>query len=82
MNNERTEENRLEKKSDKKNRKNIAHVNKNHQREKANFCTNTVSSLYIKIRAKRYHAAKPLDFSLHFLFQRDQNNYSNLTSKS
>ena len=27
------------------------------------------------------HAAKPLAFSLHFLFRRDQNHYSNLTSK-
>ena len=26
-------------------------------------------------------AAKPLAFSLHFLFRRDQNHYSNLTSK-
>ena len=29
----------------------------------------------------KYHAAKPLAFSLHFLFRRDQNHYSNLTSK-
>ena len=48
--------------------------------EKANFCSNTVFSLYFKIRAKKFHAAKPLVFSLHFLFQRDQNHYSNLTS--
>ena len=39
--------------------------------EKANFCSNTVFSLYFKIRAKKIHAAKPLAFSLHFLFQRD-----------
>ena len=31
--------------------------------------------------AKKIHAAKPLAFSLHFLFRRDQNHYSNLTSK-
>ena len=49
--------------------------------EKANFCSNTVFSLYFKIRAKKIHAAKPLAFSLHFLFRRDQNHYSNLTSK-
>ena len=49
--------------------------------EKTNFCSNTVSSLYFKIRAKKFHAAKPLGFSLHFLFRRDQNYYSNLTSK-
>ena len=49
--------------------------------DKANFCSNTVFSLYFKIRAKKIHAAKPLVFSLHFLFRRDQNHYSNLTSK-
>ena len=49
--------------------------------EKPNFCSNTVFSLYFKIRAKKIHAAKPLAFSLHFLFRRDQNHYSNLTSK-
>ena len=49
--------------------------------EKQNFCSNTVFSLYFKIRAKKFHAAKPLAFSLHFLFRRDQNHYSNLTSK-
>ena len=49
--------------------------------EKPNFCSNTVFSLYFKIRAKKIHAAKPLAFSLHFLFRRDQNHHSNLTSK-
>ena len=34
-----------------------------------------------KFTAKKFHAAKPLAFSLHFLFRRDQNHYSNLTSK-
>ena len=48
---------------------------------KANFCSNTVFSLYFKFRAKKFHAAKPLAFSLHFLFRRDQNHYTNLTSK-
>ena len=38
-------------------------------------------SLYFKFRAKKFHATKPLAFSLHFLFRRDQNHYSNLTSK-
>ena len=75
------------KKSDPKNRK----TSKNHSEiaaceqktttDKANFCSNTVFSLYFKIRAKKSHAAKPLAFSLHFLFRRDQNHYSNLTSK-
>ena len=49
--------------------------------EKPNFCSNTVFSLYFKNRAKKIHAAKPLAFSLHFLFRRDQNHHSNLTSK-
>ena len=49
--------------------------------EKPNFCSNTVFALYFKIRAKKIHAAKPLAFSLHFLFRRDQNHHSNLTSK-
>ena len=59
----------------------LPHVNKKTTREKANFCSNTVLSLYFKIRAQKFHAAKPLAFSLHFLFRRDQNHYSNLTSK-
>ena len=41
----------------------------------------TPFSHYFKIRAKKIHAAKPLAFSLHFLFRRDQNHYSDLTSK-
>ena len=49
--------------------------------EKPNFCSNTNFALYFKIRAKKIHAAKPIAFSLHFLFRRDQNYYSNLTSK-
>ena len=49
--------------------------------KKAHFCSNTVFSLYFKIRAKKIHAAKPLAFSIHFLFRRDKNHYSNLTSK-
>ena len=49
--------------------------------EKANFRPSTVFTLYFKIRAKKVHAAKSLVFSLHFLFRRDQNHYSNLTSK-
>ena len=30
---------------------------------------------------QKIHVLKPLAFSLHFLFRRDQNYYSNLTSK-
>ena len=49
--------------------------------EKPNFYSNTVFSLYFTIREKNIHDAKPLAFSLHFLFRRDQNHHSNLTSK-
>ena len=60
----------------------LPHVNKKTTSEKTNVCSNTVFSLYFKIRAKKFHAAKPpAAFSLHFLFRRDQNHYSNLTSK-
>ena len=75
------------KKSDPKNRKNSKNQSKipaceqKTTSEKANFCSNTVFSLYFKIRAKKFHFAKPLTFSLHFLFRRDQNHYSNLSSK-
>ena len=75
------------KKSDPKNRKNsknqseIAACEQKTTTEKPNFCSNTVFSLYFKFRAKKFHAAKPLAFSLRFLFRRDQNHYSNLTSK-
>ena len=75
------------KKSDPKNRKNsenhsdIAACEQKTTCEKAKFCSNTVFSLYFKIRAKKFHTAKPLAFLLHFLFRRDQNHYSNLTSK-
>ena len=64
-----------------KNQSEIAACEQKTTSEKANFCSNTIFSLYFKIRAKKFHAAKPLAFSLHFLFQRDQNHYSNLTSK-
>ena len=45
--------------------------------ERANFCPNTALSLYFKISAKKFRKTKPLAFSLHFLFRRDQNHYSN-----
>ena len=80
-------ENHLEKKYHLKNQKNsknqseIAASEQKTTSEKANFCSNTVFSLCFETRVKKNHAAKPLVFSLHFLFRRDQNNYSNLTSK-
>ena len=64
-----------------KNQSEIAACEQKTTTDKANFCSNTVFSLYFKIRAKKFHAAKPLAFSLHFLFRRDQNHYSNMTSK-
>ena len=70
---------KIEKKS--KNRSEIAACEQKTTTDKANFCSNTLFSLYFKIRAKKFHAAKPLAFSVHFQFQRDQNHYSNLTSK-
>ena len=70
---------KIEKKS--KNQSEIAACEQKTTSDKANFCSNTVFSLYFKIRAKKFHAAKPLAFSLHFLYRRDQNHYSNLTSK-
>ena len=82
-------ENHLEKSPSKKSKKKtvkirvkLPHVNKKPLPRNPNFCSNTVFSLYFKIRAKKIHAAKPLAFSLHFLFRRDQNHYSNLTSKN
>ena len=50
--------------------------------KKANFCSTTIFSINFRIRAKNSHAAKPLAFSLHFLFWRDDYHHSNLTSKS
>ena len=58
----------------------LPHVNKKPLPRNRIF-VQTSFSLYFKIRAKKIHAAKPLAFSLHFLFRRDQNHYSNLTSK-
>ena len=74
------------KKTDSKNRKNsknqseIGAWEQKTTTEKSNFCSNTIFSLF-KIRSKKLHAAKPLAFLLHFLYRRDQNHYSNLTSK-
>ena len=59
----------------------LPHVNKKPLPINRTFVQTPIFSLYFKIRAKKIHAAKPLAFSLHFLFRRDQNHYSNLTSK-
>ena len=66
-----------------KNSKNQSDIAASEQKPlaKANYCSNTVFSLYFKIRMKKMHDAKPLAFALYFLFQRDQTHHSNLTSK-
>ena len=69
------------KRKNSKNQSQIAACEQKTTSEKTNFCSNTNFSLYFKFEAKKIHAAKPLAFSLHFLFRRDQNQYSNLTSK-
>ena len=48
---------------------------------KTNFCSNTVFSPYFESGAKKIHAAKPIDYPLHFLLRRYQNKFSDLTSK-
>ena len=66
---------KIEKKNS-KNQSEIAACEQKNTTDKANFCSNTVFSLYFKIvRIRR------IAFSLHFLFRRDQNHHSNLTSK-
>ena len=61
-------ENHLEKKSDPKNRKNsknqseIAACEQKTTTEKPNFCSNTVFSLYFKIRAKKNSRRKTTRF--------------------
>ena len=56
----------------------LPHVNKKSLARKRNF-VQTPFSLNFKIRANKFHAAKPLAFPLHFLFRRNQNHNSNLT---
>ena len=60
-----------------KNQSEIAACEQKTTSEKAKFCSNTVFSLYFKFRAKKFHAVKPLAFSRHFLFRRDQNQEKN-----
>ena len=73
------EKNPMQKKS-KKNSKNQSEIDtfeqKNQKRE-----SEFLFKHYFKIRAKKFYAAKTLAFSFHFLFRRDENRYSNLTSK-
>ena len=75
------EKNPIQKSKAVENQNEIAACEQKTTTQKANFCSNTVFALYFKIRAEKVHAAKPLAFSPHFLIRRDQNQYSNLTSK-
>ena len=42
-----------------KNQSEIAASEQKTIRDKSNFCSNTIFSLFFKIRAKKFHAAKP-----------------------
>ena len=59
----------------------LPHVNKKTVPRNRIFVQTPFSHSTLKLERKKIHAAKPLGFSLHFLFRRDQNHYSNLTSK-
>ena len=59
----------------------LTHVNKKLARKRI-FVRTPFSHSTLKSEQKNIHAAKPLAFSLHFLFRREQNHYSNLTSKN
>ena len=63
-------------KNSKKNRVKLPHVNNNPLPSNQIFVQTPFSHSTLKT-----HAAKPLAFSLHFLFRRDQNHYPKLTSK-
>ena len=54
--------NPIEKIEKTKNQSEIAACEQKTTSKKASFCSNIVFSLYFKIRAKKYHAAKPLAF--------------------
>ena len=80
-------ENHLEKKSDPKIEKTIKirvklpHVNKKTLARKRIFLQTPFSHSTLNLERKNFKPQKPLAFSLHFLFRRDKNHYSNLTSK-
>ena len=58
----------------------LPHVNKKPVARKRIFVETPFSHSTLN-REKKFHAAKPLAFSLHFRFWRDRNHNSNLTSK-
>ena len=59
----------------------LPHVNKKPLPRTRIFVQTPFSHSTLKLEQKNSRRKKPLIFSLHFLFQRDQNDYSNLTSK-
>ena len=59
----------------------LPHVNKKPLARKRIFVQTPFSHSALNLEQKKFHAAKPLAFSLHFPFRREQNHYSNLTSK-
>ena len=59
----------------------MPHVNKKPLPRNRIFDETPFSNSTLKLERKKIQAAKPLAFSLLFLFWRDQNHHSNLTSK-
>ena len=59
----------------------LPHVNKKPPARKRIFVQTPYSHSTLKLEQTNFHAAKPLAFSLHFLFRRGQKHYSNLNSK-
>ena len=60
----------------------LPHVNKKPLARKRFFVQTRFSHYTLNLERKKIHAAKPLAFSIHFLFRSDQNHYTILTSKS
>ena len=59
----------------------LPHVNKKPLARNPIFVQTPFSHSTLNLEQKNFTPQKPLAFSLHFLFRRDQNHYSNLTSK-
>ena len=80
------EKNMIKNRKTVKTRVKLPRVNKKPRARKQIFVQSLFSHSTLKIHAAKpfggkIHAAKPFAFSLHFLFRRDQNHHSNLTSK-
>ena len=60
----------------------LPHVNKNPLARNRIFVQTPFSHSTLYLERKKFHTAKPLAFSLQFLFRIDQNHYSNLTSET